>query len=406
MTELYRCLSLSLLHGKLRKLVLSKPADGSAKKAVGRLCTLRGEPALTVEETLGGGKVAHKNYRLSALTAGDTDDMCARYRQINLCTADGDAEYRRSKNGKETLIGGAALLKKLADTTVAFTENIAIDRKKSYILSGNEPFLKHLGITAENGRIHDKKQAKFRQINRFLEHIADICSALPEEGKLLVYDLCCGKSYLSFAVYHYLTAVKGREVEMLGIDLKSDVIAFCNETAEACGFHGMTFRAGDIRKTPRDRKPDLVISLHACDIATDIVLDTAASLGATVILSTPCCHRYMHDKFHSPALSFIGDYPYLKNKLCDVATDALRLMRLEAKGYRTTALELTDPDDTPKNTLLRAVRRRGFSEDSPEAEALRSRYTEALRFFCGRDADRYLADVLSPDTGANHAGGK
>ncbi len=395
MTALYRVIRLAAETGKLTKLVLSKGVASVPKKKTARLCTLRGELCLAFEDTLCGGKVQHYHLSLSAFSEETVREFCDQYAQINLLTALGDVEYRRAKSGKETLIGDRKLVRLLSESYTPFTEEIAIDREKKHILSGDEPFLRCLDITAENGRIHDKKQAKFRQINRFLEHVEEIYPHLPADGELLVYDLCCGKSYLSFAVYHYLTAVKGRAVEMLGIDLKEDVIAFCNGVAKRCGFAGMRFVAGDIRKTPRDRHPHLVVSLHACDIATDIVLDTAARLSADVILSTPCCHRFMNGKIAVPALSFITDEAFLSNKFAETATDALRLLRLAAYGYRVSSMEMTDPDDTPKNTLLRACRRKSFDKNSEEAKDAVARYTAAMRFLVGKTPDEYFEGILS-----------
>lgn len=178
---------------------------------------------------------------------------------------------------------------------------------------------------------------------------------------------------------------------MLCVDRKDDVIRYCEQTAHALGYDGMHFESGDIRDIPTDVRPDLVIFLHACDVATDIVLDKAAALRAKVILSTPCCHRYLNDRISQKALAFITDYPQLRNKLCEAATDALRLSRLRASGYRVRAMELTDPDDTPKNTLLRAV----LEEKVPKDELLRRRadYEEELAFLLGERKDDYLKGI-------------
>ena len=170
-------------------------------------------------------------------------------------------------------------------------------------------------------------------------------------------------------------------------------MADCADTAHAIGFSGMRFLAGDVRRTPRDVTPHLVLSLHACDIATDIVLDTAAALGAEVILSTPCCHRYLNDKLQMPSLDFVARYPHLRGKLCEVLTEGIRLARLRAAGYTVMALEMTDPDDTPKNTLLRAVRRRGFSPDSAEGKRLREEYEQLLHLVLGEDISGYLKEI-------------
>lgn len=176
---------------------------------------------------------------------------------------------------------------------------------------------------------------------------------LPREGRLYVLDLCCGKSYLTFAAYWYLTSVMGREVSMVGADLKADVIAFCSDTAQKLGCSGLSFVCCDIMKFVPERSPDLVLSLHACDTATDIVLTTAARLGAKVILSTPCCqHQLMNDlKPDSPlgsALMPVMEQSLLKQKLCVALTDALRCKRLEAAGYSVTVTRAYRPGGHPE----------------------------------------------------------
>ncbi len=392
MSALTEVVRLAAATGSLKKLVLSKAAPGYPARVVGRLCRFRGENTLSTEAPLAGGKVMHKNLPLSEMTEEALSTLFLPYSQINLITSHGDAEYKKSKSGTESFIG----FSRLQSLLIGSEKNevlSTLDRQKNYLLSGKEPFLAALGISDKNGRIHDKKQAKFRQINRFLEHIEGIYPALPQTGPLLIYDLCCGKSYLSFAVYHYFTVIKNRETKLLGIDQKADVIAFCNTIAEASGFSGMRFVADDIRTTPRDRRPNLVLSLHACDIATDIVLDTAVSLGADAILSTPCCQKYFEDKIAYPPLSFVTNHPFLRHKLNETLTDALRTMRLASLGYKVTAVELTDPDDTPKNTLLRALRKKNFDAASPATEAMREEYAATLRLLFGERLD-LLSEVL------------
>ena len=153
----------------------------------------------------------------------------------------------------------------------------------------------------------------------------------------------------------------------------------------------MHFVADDISNTPKDKHPDMVISLHACDIATDLVLNTAASLGAKVILSTPCCHRELSTKINAPELEFVTKYPKLKRTLCDALTDALRLERLSALGYEVNATELVDPEDTPKNTLIRAVKRKNITRVAPE------RYNSLLKFLIGDAADGYIGRLEDND---------
>lgn len=373
----------------IKKLVLSRPDGADALKVSGRLCSHRGKRLLSLEFSLPSGTVRQENLtsdnlesRLSALIDN--------YKQANLITTLGDAEYKVSKKGKSVLLGADAIMRKLSGEKPSFEKAIeSLDKKKNYILSGNEDFLIALGISDKSGRVHDKRQGKFRQINRFLEHLSDVYELLPAEKKLTVYDLCCGKSYLSFAVYYYLTFIKHREVELIGIDLKADVIEWCGRTKALLGFDGMRFYCDDIKNTPEDKSPDLVISLHACDVATDIVLDRAVALCTPIILSTPCCHRYLSDRIKAEGLGFVTKYPHLKNKLCDSLTDALRALKLESLGYSVTVLELTDPENTPKNTLIRAIKKQTKEE---LAKAKREEYIETLKFLLGDGCKDYLSE--------------
>ena len=375
----------------LKKLVLSRPKEGEISKISCRLVAHRGRRLLAIEFSLPGNTVSHKNVGEEELK-GELTPLIENYSQVNLITTLGDAELKRSKSGKETVIGGENLRRKLSGDAPVFEKAIeAMDKKKNYILDGTELFLKKLGISSSDGRVHDKKQGKFRQINRFLEHIENIYPRLPAEGEIKIYDLCCGKSYLSFAVYHYLTEIKGRRVYLYGADLKRDVILWCDSLAKELGYVGMRFEVGDISKIVPDEKPDMVISLHACDIATDIVLDTAIRLGAEIILSTPCCHRYLNGKVVAGELDFITRYPHLSGKLCEAITDALRLARLRANGYNVMALELTDPENTPKNTLIKAIKSAKFTEK--EKQKAETEYEAMLSFLLGDNADKYLSEI-------------
>lgn len=375
----------------LKKLVLSRPKDSEISKISCRLVAHRGRRLLAMEYSLPGNTVSHKNVNEAEL-ASELVPLIDEYRQINLITTLGDAEIKCSKNGKETVLGGENLRRKLDGGAPDFEKAIeAIDRKKNYILQGDEEFLKRLGVSSSDGRVHDKRQGKFRQINRFLEHIENIYPKLPSEGEIRIYDLCCGKSYLSFAVYHYLTAIKGRSVYLYGIDLKRDVILWCESLAKELSYTGMHFEVGDISKIVPEEKPDMVISLHACDIATDIVLDTAVRLSAEIILSTPCCHRYLNGKVVAKELSFITDYPHISGKLCEAITDALRLARLKAGGYNVMALELTDPENTPKNTLIKAIKNPKASEK--DRQKAKAEYDAMLSFVLGEGAKDYLSEI-------------
>lgn len=384
MDELLSLISLAFDKGALKQLILSRPKDADRPvKVKGRMAMRRSHPILALEFSEKGDTVSQKNLTREELC--DTlSALIANYRQVNLITHEGDAEYKVKKDGDAVLLGGEKLSRRLSRATVTPEEALgALDRKKNYILTGSEPFLIALGVSDKDGRVHDKRQAKFRQINRFLEILSDASARLPKEGKLCVFDLCSGKSYLSFAVYHYLTAVLGREVDMLCIDLKEDVVRSCASLAERIGFAGMRFLAEDIRKAPTDAKVDLVISLHACDSATDIVLEVAARLRARIILSTPCCHRELSRHLDCAPLSFVTKYGKLRDKLAEALTDGLRLLYLESEGYKTAALELTDPDDTPKNTLLLA------HLVGEKNEKKREEYESALSYLLGEGRSKY-----------------
>ena len=367
--------------GALKKVVFSKPSDKSIKKVVMSLKHISGKDMLQAEIFHTDNKATHDNLALG--DAGRIGEYIENFSQINLISTAGECEYKVSSSGKSVVIGGGKLESQLfSEKTLPRVQIGGNNKSKKYILSGNEEFLKYLGVSDQNGRVYDKKQAKFRKINRVLELVRDIEKYLPS-GKVNICDLCCGKSYLSFAVYYYFTAVKGREVEMLGMDLKADVIEYCSDVAKKVGFDGVRFVCGDITKYRPEQHINLVISLHAYEIATDIVLGKATQTEADVILSTPCCHHDMNKKFDCESLSFIGEHSMLKQKLCDAATDALRLKLLQAKGYEVTALELIDPEETPKNILLRGIRKKNFDTHSPEAEKYMNEYLSAYAFLCG-----------------------
>lgn len=371
--------------GTLKNVVLSSPVCGDVQKIKGTPVTVSGQFFIQLEFFCTEGRVRQKNVDPSELAAS-IFELIDTFNRCELNDAGGSASLMRSKKGKVTL---------LTRGKIGEGERIYASKKeKNYILDGSEPFLYHLGISDKAGRVHDKKQAKYRQINRFLEHVGDAVSKLPTSGVLRIADLCCGKSYLSFAVYYYLTAVLGRDVAMDCVALKASVMDFCRDIAEKCGFVGMSFSAGDISKYAPTAAPQLVISLHACDTATDIVLDTAVRLGAEVILSTPCCHRQLSRELNCAPLAFAARNSILKSKMCDALTDALRVLRLEAAGYSTDAVELIDPDDTPKNVLIRAYRSHNPGKLKVRRAKLRE-YREAYSFLCGREADNAITEDIT-----------
>ncbi len=393
---LLRLIEKSAQMGALKKAVFSKPCDKTLKKAVLSSVFIGQEEKLQLESFHTDNKAKHKNLKLDE--CAELADTIALFDQINLLTAAGDCEFKRSKSGKTVLLGGNKLEKALFGEgdiqTFARIVPKSNNKIKNYILSGDEPFLKLLEVSDKNGRVYDKKQAKFRQINRFLELVRDIEEHLPSDGALRICDLCCGKSYLSFAVYHYFAVIKKRKVKMTGVDLKSDVIEYCNTVAKALGFEGLEFLCTDVNLYDTSDKVHMVVSLHACDIATDIVLNKAIEWQADVILSTPCCHHEMNRILDCHELSFVSDYSMLRQKLCDAVTDALRLKLLEAEGYDTAALELIDPEETPKNIMLRGIRRHNFDKNGDRANRLKAEYDETYKFLTGRCPHRWQNEQI------------
>lgn len=338
----------------LRKLTLSKCTDSNILRATGRLIEIKKSVYLALETFYTNGKVQQKNIPVCDAPEAISQLIPSLYKQMNLTTTNGDCEVKVSKKGKVTVIDRIK-----RDTAEAV--DLSHNRQKQYIIPADKPvdFLIALGVQDPAGFIYDKKRSKFRQINRFVEIVADVESNIISGNDLYILDLCCGKSYLSFAVYYYFTVIRGCRVTMDCVDLKKDVIEYCASVAAKLNYTGLHFIAGDIRDFPIRRTPDLTVSLHACDIATDIVLAKGIDSGSRVILSTPCCHHEMMHQLNPTGrfTDFLLEHSILKQKLADAATDALRCKALEINGYDVTALELIDPEETPKNVLIRGIKR-------------------------------------------------
>lgn len=242
------------------------------------------------------------------------------------------------------------------------------DFKKNYILQEgtNIPFLQILGIMNENGKIISQRYDKFRQINRFLEFIDDIIDSVKEKTQnkeLRIIDFGCGKSYLTFAVQYYLTQIKKVPCIIEGLDLKQDVIDYCNDIAKKLNLSNLSFRTGDISTYNSQNTPDLIITLHACDTATDYALQYAVSHNATAILSVPCCQHQINTQLSKNNTELCGDFEgllkwgFIREKFSSLLTDALRGQWLESKGYKVQMLEFIDEEHTPKNLLIRAIKK-------------------------------------------------
>ena len=220
-------------------------------------------------------------------------------------------------------------------------------------------FLVDLGVQAKDGKIIHAKYDKFRQINRFLEFVEDILPQLPKDRTVTIVDFGCGKSYLTFAMYHYLKILKGYHVRIIGLDLKEDVIEQCKALAKKYRYGGLEFYVGDIAGYQGVSEVDMVVTLHACDTATDYALDKAVCWGAKVILSVPCCQHELNGQIKNEILAPVLQYGLIKERMAALLTDALRAQILESRGYQVQVLEFIDIEHTPKNILIRAVKKGG-----------------------------------------------
>lgn len=296
-------------------------------------------------------KVTHDN-----VAAGEAGDrliglLREHYRQALVKTPEADVQLLFNKKGK------AAVLSK-PPTGGAKPKSLEHNRQKQRVLGEGKPapFLVELGIMTPEGRVHAKKQDKYRQINRFLEMVSDVLDYLPADRELTIVDFGCGKSYLTFALYHLLAVEQQRSINVIGLDLKADVIAFCTELADKLGYGKLRFLVGDIAEYEGLQSADMVVTLHACDTATDAALAKAVGWGASVIMSVPCCQHELFRQISGDALSPILSQGLLKERFSALATDAARGVLLEALGYKVQMLEFVDPEHTPKNLLIRAVR--------------------------------------------------
>ena len=361
-------------HKVLQKLTLSKASDSTILRTMGRLTEIKGKLFLSLETFYADGKTSQKNIAANEATAYLIALIPDSYKQLNITTASGNCEIKVSKKGKITVLNH---IKKNQNKPIDLNHN----RKKQYIIPDNEPvdFLIALGVQDPKGFVYDKKRSKFRQINRFLEIVSDVESSIVKGKELYILDLCCGKSYLSFAVYYYFNKLRGYTVTMDCVDLKADVIEYCSQVADKLNYEGLHFVAGDIRDFPIRRRPDLTVSLHACDIATDIVLAKGIDSGSRVILSTPCCHHEMMHQLKPTGnfTDFLLEHSILKQKLADAATDSLRCKVLEINGYDVIALELIDPEETPKNVLIRAIKCSKTNDD--HIEKLKEEYNQICK---------------------------
>jgi SAM-dependent methyltransferase len=271
------------------------------------------------------------------------------FKQGVLFSKDGDYHILISKKGKVNI------LKKKASKEEG---DLNHNRVKTYIIEEGVPcdFLIRLGVMTEKGKVVAKRYDKFRQINRFLEMVSDIIPKIKTDGHLNIVDFGCGKSYLTFALYHYLVNILNLDINIVGLDLKEDVITFCNEVAEDLNYRNLKFTYGDIKDFEEFKTVDMVVTLHACDTATDAALVKAVNWDAQAILSVPCCQHELLNKIHNDVMAPMENHGIIKEKLASLVTDSLRANVLEILGYQVQLLEFIDMEHTPKNILIRAIR--------------------------------------------------
>lgn len=346
------------LNETLIRVILSNP---SSKDGVIKICArpvLKNKTLLFQIEEYTKTQVFHKNLTagdagsyLTGKLSSDTSSQTASFKNALVETQSFTANVLVSKKGTITI------KKKMNASAKQPKISLLHNRKKKYILEEGipVPFLIDLGVMTQNGSIVNAHYDKFRQINRFLEYIEDILPSLPTGRELRILDFGCGKSYLTFAIYYYLKVLKGYPVRITGLDLKEDVIRHCNELAVKYGYDKLEFLCGDIAYYDGCSQVDMVVTLHACDTATDYALAKAVGWGAKVILSVPCCQHELNKQMKNDLLSPVLHYGILKERMAALMTDGLRAQILEANGYRTQILEFIDMAHTPKNLLIRAV---------------------------------------------------
>ena len=358
------------LDDSLLRIILSNPAfkDGAgpckALKVRVRPVMLKGGMVFQAEE-LTEKQAFHRNLTREEGVSYLLGLMESGFKQAEVESSRGQARVLVGKKGTVTI-----KVKKNQQKMVAAPNVASHNRQKRYILEEGKPvaFLEDLGVMTADGKVVRSRYDKFRQINRFLEFVEDILPRLDKSRENVIIDFGCGKSYLTFAMYYYLHELKGYEVRIIGLDLKQDVIDHCNRLSVAYGFDKLKFYHGDIASYDGVDHVDMVVTLHACDTATDYALEKAVKWNASVILSVPCCQHELNKQMDNELLRPVLQYGLIKERMAALYTDALRAEILENRGYRTQILEFIDMEHTPKNILIRAVKQGGPKDNRKEIE--------------------------------------
>lgn len=379
----------SFHNGEMLSAVLSAPVKHAQdsnlpRKQTVRPIELKGKPYLQWELQV-EKQQTHLNLPLSESLGRFQDLFGEQYGEAYLFTSENEYAIRITKKG-------AKLTQKVSQQK-GETAPQQHNRTKNYLIPEGTPcrFLAALGIMNAKGHVRQSRQKKFRQINRYLEIVNDIYTKLPDDGPLRVVDFGCGLSYLTFAVHHLLSEIHQREVILLGIDQKQDVIQRCETLASELDLAGFTFSTGRIEDAEQPEKVHLALSLHACDTATDAALKYAVNANAEVILAVPCCQHEVFPQIANDDLNLILKHGILKERVAALATDALRAAALEAVGYKTQIMEFIDLEHTPKNLLIRAVKRQSTN---PEGSRKRYETLKSQLRINTLSADQIFADRL------------
>ena len=330
--------------------VLSNPRDKEVATKVKVRPLLYKDQLVFQMETFRNNQAFHEN--LGAEEAAERlFDCMQNMKQMQFETSKFAYAVLVSKKGKVTI-------KKKAQKCENKKADLSHNRKKQYILEEGMqvPFLQDLGVMTQEGKIVRTRFDKFRQINRFLEFVEDILPQLPKDREITILDFGCGKSYLTFAMYYYLHEMKKYDIRIIGLDLKTDVIRHCNELSQKYRYEKLAFLEGNIADYTGCNEVDMVVTLHACDTATDFALEKAVGWNAKVILSVPCCQHELNKQMDSDILKPLMKHGLIKERMAALVTDALRAEYLEREGYHVQILEFIDMEHTPKNILIRAIK--------------------------------------------------
>lgn len=346
----------STFHKNLNQMVLSNSKDKEKITKVKIRPVLLKDVLFFQETSYVGTKVFHNNYSKDEIIKRILQYMKETFKQGEIDTSSSKTVILISKKGKMTIKTKKMCVQQ--DNAIN-EEKLLHNREKKYILDTHTPveFLIDLGVQGKDGSIHKSKYDKFKQINRYLEFVRDILPFLDKNKQLRIIDFGCGKSYLTFALYYYLHEMLSYNISVIGLDLKEDVIEHCNALSQKYGYQDLRFIRGDIASYEDTQDVDMVVSLHACNTATDYALDKAIRWNAKVIFAVPCCQHEINRQIQSELLEPAFKYGVIKERISALLTDAIRAELLNQMGYDTAILEFIDMEHTPKNLLIRAVKK-------------------------------------------------